>query len=106
MANPHSSSAALKLPEIRYFIASVGFFSFASRALAVVIGFQIYRLTGSALALGFLGLIEAIPAIALVLFGGHVADHFNRRRILLCRRKLLRNSLQWATYQTKVRRPR
>ncbi len=77
---------SLSLSEIRLFIGSVGFFTFASRALAVVIGFQIYRITHSALALGWLGLIEAIPAISLVLFGGYAADHFNRQRILLITR--------------------
>ncbi len=52
----------------------------------MVIGFQIYRLTHSALALGWLGLVEAIPALSLVLFGGYVADHFDRRNILLITR--------------------
>jgi MFS family permease len=77
---------SLNLADIRLFIGSVGFFTFASRALAVVIGFQIYRITHSALALGWLGLIEAIPAISLVLFGGYAADHFNRQKILLITR--------------------
>lgn len=36
--------------------------------------------------LGWLGLVEAVPAISLVLVGGHVADHFNRRTILLITR--------------------
>lgn len=75
--------AALKIPDIRFFILAIGFFSLASRALAVVIGFQIYQLTHSALALGILGLIEAIPALSLILFGGYIADHYDRRKILL-----------------------
>jgi MFS family permease len=58
----------------------------AYRALLVVIAFQIYRITRSPLALGWLGLVEAVPAISLVLIGGYVADHFNRRRILLVTR--------------------
>src|SRR5437762_1323239 len=66
----HESLAALRLPDIRYFLGSVAFFTMASRALAVVIGLQIYRLTHSPLALGWLGLIEAIPALSLSLFGG------------------------------------
>ena len=77
---------ALTIAEIRLFIGSVGCFTLASRALAVVIGFQIYRMTRSPLALGWLGLIEAIPTLSLVLIGGYVADHFNRRRILLITR--------------------
>ncbi|HEX4130883.1 MAG TPA: MFS transporter [Pirellulales bacterium] len=53
-----------------------------SRALAVVLGYQVYELTGDPLALGALGLVEAIPSISLALFGGHVADRYDRRAIL------------------------
>src|SRR3984957_9587962 len=77
---------ALKNPDIRFWISSVGFFTLGSRSLAVVIGFQIYKITHSALCLGWLGLIEAIPALSLVMLGGYVADHFNRRKILLITR--------------------
>ena len=79
-------TTALKNPGIRFWIGSVGFFTLGSRALAVVIGFQIYKITHSALCLGWLGLVEAIPALSLVLIGGYVADHFNRRKILLITR--------------------
>jgi MFS family permease len=85
----HHFTDALKIPDIRSFVASVAFSSLASRALLVVIGLQIYRLTRSPLALGWLGLVEAVPAIGLVFFGGYVADHFNRRKILLITRAVL-----------------
>jgi MFS family permease len=52
----------------------------------VVIGFQIYKITHSALSLGLLGLVEAIPALALVSLGGYAADHFDRRKILIITR--------------------
>lgn len=84
----NSFLAALKIPDVRFFIGSVGFFTLASRALAVVIGFQIYKMTHNPLALGWLGLVEAIPALSLVLFGGYVADHFNRRKILIISRTI------------------
>ena len=79
-------AATLKIHDIRLFIGSVGFFTLASRAINVVIGFQIYHLTNSPMALGWLGLVEAAPAIALVLIGGYAADHFNRQKILLLTR--------------------
>jgi len=82
----HDFRDALKIADIRLFIGSVGFFTLASRALAVVIGFQIYNITHSALSLGWLGLIEAIPAISIAPFGGYVADYFNRRAIILTTR--------------------
>ncbi|HBA82550.1 MAG TPA: MFS transporter [Verrucomicrobia bacterium] len=79
----HDSFAALRIREIRYFLGSVAFFTLANRAAAVLIGLQIYKLTHSALALGWLGLVEAIPALSLAFFGGHVADRVERRRVLL-----------------------
>ena len=84
--SPRHFSAALTNSDIRLFIGSIGFFTLAGRALAVIVGFQIYQLTHSVLALGWLGLIEAIPAISVASFGGYVADRFNRRNILLTTR--------------------
>jgi len=101
-------TAALKIPDIRFFIGSVAFFTLASRALAVVIGFQIYQLTHNALALGWLGLVEAIPALSLVLLGGYVADHFNRHRILMitraasCLCAVALAALSWHSHTTSV----
>jgi MFS family permease len=48
---------------------------------AVVVGWQMYALTHDPLALGLIGLAEALPYIGLALFAGHVADATNRRRI-------------------------
>lgn len=77
---------ALRVPEIRLFLGAVGFYSLGSRALLVIVGFQVYELTRSAMALGWLGLVEAVPALLLVIFGGYAADHYDRRRILLITR--------------------
>jgi len=77
---------ALRIRDIRLLLGATGFFTLASRALSVVIAFQIYRITKSPLSLGWLGLIEAIPAISLASFGGHIADRVNRRKILLVTR--------------------
>ncbi len=74
---------ALKIPDVRLFLAAVAFSTLANRSMLVIIGFQIYKLTHNPAALGWLGLVEAVPAISLVLIGGYLADHFNRRTILL-----------------------
>lgn len=78
-----SSSNALHYRDFHFLLAATIGSSLASRALAVVIGYQIYQLTKSPLALGWLGLFEAIPALGLALFGGYFADQHDRRRILL-----------------------
>jgi MFS family permease len=60
--------------------------------LASVSGFQmfqfgqlwlVHQLTGSPLFLGYVGLANAIPAIALNLFGGVFADMFDKRRLIM-----------------------
>lgn len=43
----------------------------------------VYRITGSAVLLGFVGFASMIPVFILGSFGGVLADHFPRRRILV-----------------------
>jgi predicted MFS family arabinose efflux permease len=50
---------------------------------ATVIGYQLYKLTNDPLSLGWLGLIEAIPALSLALLGGHLADRLERKHIVV-----------------------
>lgn len=53
--------------------------------LSVVVGWQIYDLTDSALALGMIGLVQFLPPLLLTLVSGEVADRFDRRQIVrLC----------------------
>ena len=54
----------------------------AHQMLAVAVGWQVYALTGSALDLGLVGLVQFVPAFFLVLVAGYAADHFDRRRVL------------------------
>jgi MFS family permease len=48
----------------------------------VAIGWQIYDVTGRPLDLAWVGLAQFLPAASLSLVAGHVADRFDRRRIL------------------------
>jgi MFS family permease len=50
--------------------------------LSVVVGWQIYDLTDSALALGMIGLIQFLPSLLLTLISGEVADRCDRRTIV------------------------
>lgn len=49
----------------------------------VVLGFYIYQLTHSKIALAFIGLSEAIPAVGIALYGGYIADKYEKRKMLL-----------------------
>lgn len=84
--SPKDPYAALRVPEFRYWLAAAAFSTLASRALAVAIGYQIYAVSQDPLALGLLGLVQAIPAISLSLVGGHIADRYDRRAIVLITR--------------------
>jgi MFS family permease len=50
---------------------------------SIIVGWQVYELTKDPLALGLVGLAEAIPFIAVALYAGHVADRNNRKMIIL-----------------------
>lgn len=54
----------------------------SNRMLGVVVGWQIYDLTDSALALGMIGLVQFLPPMLLTLVSGEVADRVDRRTIL------------------------
>ena len=76
--------------ELRAFLISAACASLAESALAVVLGVHVYALTHDPLALAMLGLVEAVPAIALVLVGGHVADRVSRWRLTVAARMAMR----------------
>lgn len=50
---------------------------------STVVGWQVYELTGDVLALGYVGLAEALPFLALTLFGGWLSDQMDRRTLTL-----------------------
>lgn len=50
------------------------FFTFGVQMQAVVLGWRIYELLKDPLALGLIGLTEAVPAIGLALYAGYVVD--------------------------------
>jgi MFS family permease len=52
------------------------------QAQKVAIGWEIYERTGSALHLGYVGLAQFAPQLLLAPLAGHVADVYNRKRVL------------------------
>jgi MFS family permease len=55
-----------------------------SQMQTVAIKLHVYLLTGSALALGMVGLTRVIPIVIFSLWGGVAADRFDRRRLMFC----------------------
>jgi|694.fasta_scaffold13794_5 MFS family permease len=78
-----SAFEVLKFKDYRYFTIGRFFIIFAISIQAVVVGWQVYEATKSEWQLGLIGLAEAIPFIFTSLFGGHVADIFSRKKIVV-----------------------
>ncbi len=81
--------ALLRHAELRALLVASALSQMAENAFTVLLGLHVYELTHKTLALGLLGLAEAIPAICLVLPGGHVADRASRRRVVATTRLVL-----------------
>ena len=55
----------------------------ANQMQAVAVGWYVYALTGSALALGLIGLVQFLPPLGLALVAGQIVDRHSRRLILI-----------------------
>lgn len=77
------SYAALRFKDFRSYLGMRFFFTFAYQMQTTVLGFYIYQLTHSKVAIAFIGLAEAIPAVGIALYGGYIADKSEKRKMLL-----------------------
>ena len=50
----------------------------------VALPYQIYQLTHSSLSVGNVGIIQLIPLLVTSLWGGALADKYNRKKLLIC----------------------
>ncbi len=75
--------AALRIPRFARYIVTLFTLTLGIQIQGTVVGWQVYDLTKDPLALGMIGLAEALPAIGFALYAGHVVDRHDRRRIAL-----------------------
>ena len=78
--NPYS---VFRIPEFTHFIIGRCLYIMGIRMTGTVIGWWMYLLTNSKLALGLVGLSEVIPALSLALYAGHHIDSNEKRKLLL-----------------------
>ena len=78
-----SPYASLRLPNFGRYIVGLLCFTVAIQIQGTVVGWQIYELTHDKLALGLIGLAEALPFISVALYAGHVADRHDKRRVCI-----------------------
>src|SRR5213079_209031 len=79
----HDPYAAFRFGDFALFTAG-NLLSITGRLmLAVAVEWEIYARTHSATALGLVGLVIAVPVVALSLPAGHLADRVSRKHIIL-----------------------
>jgi len=72
-----------ELRDYRFFLASRVASMLGHQITSVVIGWQVFSLTGRAMDLGYVGLAQFLPAVALSLVTGQIIDRVDRRRVLM-----------------------
>ena len=78
-----SAYTALQSRDFRFFLTARTCIIIAIQIQMVVVGWQVYQITGDEFSLGLIGLAEAIPAISVALYAGHLADVIYRKNIIL-----------------------
>ncbi len=82
-ATPVDAYAAVRHPLFARYIVALFTLTLGVQIQGTVVGWQVYDLTRDPFALGMIGLAEALPAISMALYAGHVADRHDRRRVAL-----------------------
>ena len=75
--------AVFRHRDFRFFLAGRFLWGLALQIQTVAVAWFVYELTKDPLALGFIGLAQFLPTVPLSLVTGAVADHFDRRRVLV-----------------------
>ena len=79
----HDPYAALRNQDFRLLLTGRFLTSFGNEMLSFAIGWELWLRTHEPFVLGMVGLVQVIPVILLSLPAGHVADQYNRKRIVV-----------------------
>lgn len=83
ITDANDSRAAFRYPAFTIFQTARCLVVLALEMQAVAVGWQVYEITKRPLDLGLVGLAQFLPGIVLFLVAGHVADVFDRRKVLI-----------------------
>ncbi|MCX7626076.1 MAG: MFS transporter [Candidatus Sumerlaeaceae bacterium] len=101
----HRGFAAFRYSDFRKFELARVLFVMSWQMQGTAVAWQVFSLTGSALALGFIGLVQFIPAVLFILVTGHVADRHDRRLVVatcMAVLSLIAGTMAWLTYSGQM----
>src|SRR6185503_18297442 len=79
----HDPYAPLSYGDYRLLLTGRFISTFANEMLTFAISWELWLRTHEPFVLGMVGLVQVIPVLLLSLPAGHVADQYNRKRIVL-----------------------
>jgi len=86
---PRDPYAAFRHRDYRLYVVGNLVANFGQQMLTIAVGWELYERTRSPMMLGYVGLVQVLPVIALFLPSGHLADRMDRRLILLAGQLLM-----------------
>lgn len=81
--------AAFRYRDFRLLLTGTFLTNFGLQMLSVAVSWDLYMQTHSAMVLGNVGFVQVAPFLLFALFAGHVADRYDRRRVMLATQVLL-----------------
>jgi MFS family permease len=83
VSETHDPYSALRVPLYRRYLIISYFVNIGTAGQGLAIGWEMYDRTGQALALGMVGLVQAVPMLLFTLPAGYLADVFDRRKLMM-----------------------
>lgn len=81
--------ASFRSRDFRLLLTGSFLANFGLQMLSVAVSWDLYMQTRSAVVLGNVGFVQVAPFLLFALFAGHVADRYDRRRVMLATQALL-----------------
>jgi len=78
-----SGLSVLRNRNLSFYLSARFLGTIAVQMQSVAVGWQVYQITGSLFDLGLIGLAQFAPFLVLILWAGHVADRYDRRKIIV-----------------------
>jgi MFS family permease len=75
--------ASFRFRDYRFLLSGAFLSNFGLQMLSLAVSWDLYAETHSAMVLGNVGLVQVAPFVVFSLFAGHVADRYDRRRVMV-----------------------
>jgi len=86
---PLDAYVSFRSRDFRLLLTGTFLTNFGMQMLSVAVSWDLYMQTHSALVLGNVGFVQVAPFLIFALYAGHVADRYDRRRVMLATQALL-----------------